>query len=124
MKKKSSISKKKSKESSIKDIIKKSVEKIRQRFPLLEKNIIEMYVSYLVPSVCITENEFDLDEINTKLSNYIDNNINSMEYSIYEYAINIENQLRECPCTSGRLKEWMLSNKNISESLECPCERR
>lgn len=97
-KSKSKKSKKNSRQTSLKDIIKKSVESIRKRFPNLEKNIIEMYVSYLVPKVCITSQNFDLDDIEYKLNMYINQKMSTLENSINKYAFDLDKNLSECPC--------------------------
>lgn len=88
-----------SKTISIKDAIRRSVEKIKKRYPTLNKRMVEIYVSQLIPTVAVNCTEFDIMKLNSYLDEYVDTNMYSIEDNIEEYVQNISSKLSECPCS-------------------------
>lgn len=87
----------KKKQVSLKDAIRKSVEILQKRFPLINKKLIEMYISSLIP-LTIPSSKFNAYEIQEKLNDDINKNIDSFDKRIEKYAYYLESSLSSCPC--------------------------
>lgn len=99
------VSKKQSKVVSIKDAIRKSAEKIKKRFPVMDKRLIEMYACQLIPQMVVSsddDDKIDTGETVSKLNKYIDDNLNTMDLRIRDYVNEVQSNLAECPCSGGR----------------------